>query len=485
MAGTAQQFAFAGKNERLLNARQREVLALVADGKTNAEIGEALGMTLDGAKWNVSEILTKLGFASREEAAEYWRWRSRPAARLGRLFASAATFRWLSSPLSKVIVLASVGAPLLLFALSRVGDDEETITVDYFFEGTYFERHEGANWMLDPLDEADQGTFKAWHQDAGHFRLETTTTKVTLTPAVTIAAADGTRIFTYNGQDNTLTSAVVPPGFFDRAGPPNVQGVGFSLAQGATSIDALVLRMNGASGSVQQWARVAGDDNLLGIPVAVVEFGPTWVNGEQETSGGTGRMWIEPGSMFVLKQTTEGNDGTTASESVVTRFARNEEAPADIFRVKPPSGAATATPYETPRRQDPASVQEFFERNRDGRGIPGFYVFAIPDGLQSTGGGYEPQNDGFQVITNKLGDPAGAATTVVEIEQRRRTGPLPPNVTLGTKLRIRGHSGYLFSRGEKVYFAWSDGNIAILLTASGLSEAEVRDMAEPLRPAAP
>jgi DNA-binding CsgD family transcriptional regulator len=170
MAGTAQQFAFAGKNERLLNARQREVLALVADGKTNAEIGEALGMTLDGAKWNVSEILTKLGFASREEAAEYWRWRSRPAARLGRLFASAATFRWLSSPLSKVIVLASVGAPLLLFALSRVGDDEETITVDYFFEGTYFERHEGANWMLDPLDEADQGTFKAWHQDAGHQR---------------------------------------------------------------------------------------------------------------------------------------------------------------------------------------------------------------------------------------------------------------------------------------------------------------------------
>jgi hypothetical protein len=32
-------------------------------------------MSLDGAKWNVSEILSKLGLASREEAGEYWRWR--------------------------------------------------------------------------------------------------------------------------------------------------------------------------------------------------------------------------------------------------------------------------------------------------------------------------------------------------------------------------------------------------------------------------
>lgn len=485
MAGTAQQFAFAGKNERLLNARQREVLALVADGKTNAEIGEALGMTLDGAKWNVSEILTKLGFASREEAAEYWRWRSRPAARLRRILGAAVTFRWLSSPISKVVVLAGVGAPLLLFVLSSAGDDDKTVTVDYYFQGTYFERHEGANWVLVSLDDADQGTFKVWHQDAGHFRVESTTTEVTLTPSVTITAADGIRFFNYNGQDNTLNIESVPPGFFDRSGAPNVHGIGFSVSDNAPDVDTLVRNMNRSSGDIEQWARLAGDDTVLGVPVEVIEFGPTWVNGEHQTSGGTGRMWIEPGSMFVMKQTTEGNDGTTASESVVTRFARNEEAPADIFQLKPPKGAATPTPYQSPKPADPSAVNEFFERNRDGRGIPGFYVFTAPTGLESTGGGYESQNDGYRVITNKLGHPNGATDVTVEIEQRRRTGPLPPNVSLGSRMSVAGHAGYLFSRGGKVYFAWSDGKIAILLTATGLSQDDVRAMAASMRPAAP
>ncbi|MEX0782407.1 MAG: helix-turn-helix transcriptional regulator [Dehalococcoidia bacterium] len=72
---TGADFREAARHEHELNERQREVLALVSSGLTNAEIGERLGMTLDGAKWNVSEILTKLALASREEAADYWRWR--------------------------------------------------------------------------------------------------------------------------------------------------------------------------------------------------------------------------------------------------------------------------------------------------------------------------------------------------------------------------------------------------------------------------
>lgn len=53
--------------------RQREVLQLLLRGRTNAQIAETLGITLDGAKWHVREIITKLGVESREEAAEYWR----------------------------------------------------------------------------------------------------------------------------------------------------------------------------------------------------------------------------------------------------------------------------------------------------------------------------------------------------------------------------------------------------------------------------
>jgi DNA-binding CsgD family transcriptional regulator/dipeptidyl aminopeptidase/acylaminoacyl peptidase len=53
--------------------RQREVLDLLARGYTNPQIAVALGVTLDGAKWHVREVLTKLGASNREEAAEWWR----------------------------------------------------------------------------------------------------------------------------------------------------------------------------------------------------------------------------------------------------------------------------------------------------------------------------------------------------------------------------------------------------------------------------
>lgn len=56
-----------------LTERQREILALMAAGRTNGEIAGALGMSLDGAKWHVSEILRKLDVDSREEAIERWR----------------------------------------------------------------------------------------------------------------------------------------------------------------------------------------------------------------------------------------------------------------------------------------------------------------------------------------------------------------------------------------------------------------------------
>jgi DNA-binding CsgD family transcriptional regulator len=56
-----------------LSDRQRQVLDLIASGATNGEIAERLGITLDGAKWHVREILSRLDVDSREEAAEWWR----------------------------------------------------------------------------------------------------------------------------------------------------------------------------------------------------------------------------------------------------------------------------------------------------------------------------------------------------------------------------------------------------------------------------
>ena len=53
--------------------RQREVLSLLASKKSNQQIADELGISLDGAKWHMREILSKLNVETREDAAEYWR----------------------------------------------------------------------------------------------------------------------------------------------------------------------------------------------------------------------------------------------------------------------------------------------------------------------------------------------------------------------------------------------------------------------------
>lgn len=60
-----------------LTPRHEEVLELIARGKTNGEIARELGISLDGAKFHVREILSRMGVDSREEAVEAWRRRKR------------------------------------------------------------------------------------------------------------------------------------------------------------------------------------------------------------------------------------------------------------------------------------------------------------------------------------------------------------------------------------------------------------------------
>jgi len=56
----------------ILTPREWEVLDLLRERLTNEQIAERLGITLDGAKYHVSEILSKLGVGTREQAAA-WR----------------------------------------------------------------------------------------------------------------------------------------------------------------------------------------------------------------------------------------------------------------------------------------------------------------------------------------------------------------------------------------------------------------------------
>jgi DNA-binding NarL/FixJ family response regulator len=52
-----------------LTARERDVLRLIVDGKTNKEIGNALGLTEGTVKGYVNTMLAKLGASDRTQAA--------------------------------------------------------------------------------------------------------------------------------------------------------------------------------------------------------------------------------------------------------------------------------------------------------------------------------------------------------------------------------------------------------------------------------
>ncbi|MEW6404644.1 MAG: response regulator transcription factor, partial [Chloroflexota bacterium] len=56
------------KDKYNLSAREREVLACMVSGLSNADIAQQLVISLSTAKYHVSSILTKLGASSRAEA---------------------------------------------------------------------------------------------------------------------------------------------------------------------------------------------------------------------------------------------------------------------------------------------------------------------------------------------------------------------------------------------------------------------------------
>ncbi len=109
-----------------LSPRQQEVLELIAAGKTNPEIAESLGISLDGAKYHVREILAKLEVDSREEAAQEWRRMRSPVARLRHFVLPA--LHWLPNTgvVLAFIGLAVAGAAVVGVIALLSGDTGET-----------------------------------------------------------------------------------------------------------------------------------------------------------------------------------------------------------------------------------------------------------------------------------------------------------------------------------------------------------------------
>ena len=102
--------------------RQRQVLDLIAAGRSNLEIADTLGISRDGAKYHVSEVLSKLGADSREEAADYWRRYNGMAPRFARVFRGALSLKllpWLAG------AAAAAGLAVAIVVALRSGDGDQ------------------------------------------------------------------------------------------------------------------------------------------------------------------------------------------------------------------------------------------------------------------------------------------------------------------------------------------------------------------------
>ena len=103
-------------------ARQKEVLELLSNGRTNPEIAEALGISRDGAKYHVNEILSKLGSNSRDEAAEYWRRYNGLRPRFGRVFRSLFAIAPLKWGAAMAVTGGAAFAVVIVLVLNQGGN---------------------------------------------------------------------------------------------------------------------------------------------------------------------------------------------------------------------------------------------------------------------------------------------------------------------------------------------------------------------------
>jgi DNA-binding CsgD family transcriptional regulator len=102
-----------------LTPREREVLSLLRRGLTNEEIAGRLGISVAGAKYHVSQILSRLGVSGRDEAA------SLPLDNLKRRWAGWPL--WVSVAAGSTAVVTSIVAFALVMTHSN--GEQEMISV--------------------------------------------------------------------------------------------------------------------------------------------------------------------------------------------------------------------------------------------------------------------------------------------------------------------------------------------------------------------
>ena len=326
-----------------LTDRQRRVLDLIAGGKTNAQIGEALGITLDGAKWNVSEILTRLGFSSREEAAEYWRSRGRIRKQLGRPLRAllAMPLAVKAAGAAGAVAVAGLGA-WWAFAGSGAPQRASTGVPPFYLEGTIevvTDTTIGSQIaVMDPITgkqvagATPPGSLSTtrtemhwWFVSQTEFRWEVTYTEGETRSAPTLVIADGSVLWMYSSAENAYTKSPLPKGSDVLMQPTAGPYLAFGPARQRT-MDEFLATIRSA-GQPPMQATIVGTDEVLGWHTLIVE-----VKSGQAVS----RIWVDPEHMFVLRAAATD---PVSFHAEVTTIRYNESIPRDRVRFEPPAGA--------------------------------------------------------------------------------------------------------------------------------------------------
>jgi DNA-binding CsgD family transcriptional regulator/outer membrane lipoprotein-sorting protein len=347
-------FQEAARHHDELSERQLEVLVLIDRGLTNGEIAESLDISLDGAKWYVSEILTKLGLPSRDSAADYYRWHRSPMQRIGR-HARALAFGSVgvgaagaaAAGIAVIAVTFSSGEEARVPNLPVVEDAQAAVaeptateapgadTGAFYLEASAVVEDAGSEFAAATTRYT---TIRQWFQPPNLWRWEIDWTSE--------VEGDRSQIIVFDGSELVIHNLGEAGGYvtFDvgEAEQPLLPGsILFGKVPGENADDYIALLESMFRTGVPSPSSAAV---LNGRPVILIEQPPTLCS-ESEGCMGRTRLWLHEESMVVLRRETDiWPDGAYLDAVVeVTEFISNVEHDPALFVFEPPPGVVGTT----------------------------------------------------------------------------------------------------------------------------------------------
>lgn len=152
----------------VLTPREWEVLAFLREGLSNEQIADRLQISLAGAKYHVSEILSKLGLESRQEAAAWVRperpWWTAAGAPIALLWRRTSSSLVAGAAAGGVIAAVVAGLGIIVWALLRTNGGEPTNTLPLegirhvtFAQGQVVSADGPGLFFVDPESGATEG----------------------------------------------------------------------------------------------------------------------------------------------------------------------------------------------------------------------------------------------------------------------------------------------------------------------------------------